>query len=135
MQPQWAVDSGLSQAKTRSRDELQADVDKARETAVAHAARLAESASGAGAKMSPWWAEVQQNWHSHVAKVSSDIEARKQEHDASRAARMADHAEDDAIAAVDFALAALEEAEYAVLDARLARMEADDLAAASGGSA
>ena len=46
-----------------------------------------------------------------------------------------DHAEDDAIAAVDFALAALEEAEYAVLDARLARMEADDLAAASGGSA
>jgi hypothetical protein len=73
MQPQWAVDSGLSQAKTRSRDELQADVDKARETAVAHAARLAESASGAGAKMSPWWAEVQQNWHSHVAEVSSDV--------------------------------------------------------------
>ncbi len=37
--------------------------------------------------MSQWWAEVQQNWHTHVAKVSSDIDARKQEHDASRAAR------------------------------------------------
>ena len=49
--------------------------------------------------------------------------------------RRADHAEADAIAAVDFASAALEEAEYAVLDARLARMEADDLAAASGRSA
>jgi uncharacterized membrane-anchored protein YhcB (DUF1043 family) len=125
----------VSQAKTRNRDQLQAEVDKARETADAHAARLQESASGAGEKMSQWWAEVQQNWRSHVAKVSSDIEGRKQEHDASRAARKADHAEDDAIAAVDFASAALDEAEYAVLDARLARMEADDLAAASGGSA
>jgi uncharacterized membrane-anchored protein YhcB (DUF1043 family) len=125
----------VSQAKTRSRDQLQAEVDNARETADAHAAQLQESASGAGEKMSQWWAEVQQNWQSHVAKVSSDIEGRKQEHDASRAARKADHAEDDAVAAVDFALAALEEAEYAVLDARLARMEADDLAAASGGAA
>ena len=32
--------------------------------------------------------------------------------------------------AIDFAYAAIEEAEYAVLDAELARMEADELSAA-----
>ena len=39
--------------------------------------------------------------------------------------------EKDASFAVDYAYAAIEEAEYAVLDARLARMNADDLAAGS----
>jgi hypothetical protein len=124
----------VAQAVTDSRDQLQVEVDKARETADAHAAQLQESARGAEEKMSQWWAEVQQNWHSHVAKVSSDIEARKHEHDVSRAARNADRAEEDAVAAVNFALAAVDEAECTVLDARLARLKADDLAA-GGGSA
>jgi hypothetical protein len=38
-------------------------------------------------------------------------------------------AEEDALAAVDFAAAALEEAEYSVLDDALARMDADEVAA------
>jgi hypothetical protein len=41
----------------------------------------------------------------------------------------ADIAEDDAVFAIDYAYAAIEEAEYAVLDASLARVEADELAA------
>src|SRR5262245_15913818 len=84
----------VAQAVTDNRDQLQVEVDKARETADAHAAQLQQSARGAGETMSQWWADVQQNWHSHVAKVSSDIEARKQEHDMSRAARNADRAEE-----------------------------------------
>jgi hypothetical protein len=44
--------------------------------------------------------------------------------DAKKAERRADSAE-DAVAAVNFAGAALEEAEYAVLYATLARMDAD----------
>ena len=47
-----------------------------------------------------------------------------------RARRIADNREDDAAFAVEFAYAAIEEAEYAVLDAALARMEADELSAA-----
>jgi hypothetical protein len=46
------------------------------------------------------------------------------------ALRNADGAEADADFAVDFAIAAIEEAEYAVLDATLARMKADELARA-----
>ena len=44
---------------------------------------------------------------------------------------MADQADDDAAFAVDYAYAAIEEAEYAVLDSELAHMEADDLADAT----
>ena len=43
----------------------------------------------------------------------------------------ADNAEDDAAFAVEFAYGAIEEAEYAVLNAALARMEADEMVAAS----
>ncbi|MFH9352909.1 hypothetical protein [Kitasatospora sp. NPDC017646] len=111
-----------SQAAAQTREQLRAEVERARKDAQDQAAKLQESAPGAEAKMSQWWAEMQQNWRDHTAKVSNDIQARKQDHDAARAA---DRAEADAIAAVEFALAAIEEAEYTVLDARLARMEAD----------
>ena len=45
--------------------------------------------------------------------------------DAKKVRHRADAAEDDAVDAVAFADAALEEAEYAVLNATLARMDAD----------
>ena len=43
-----------------------------------------------------------------------------------RAQRRAERRADDAAFAVEFAYAAIEEAEYAVLDAELARMEAEE---------
>ena len=47
-----------------------------------------------------------------------------------RAQRYAENAEDDATFAVEYAYAAIEEAQYAVLDTALARKKADELAAA-----
>jgi hypothetical protein len=47
-----------------------------------------------------------------------------------RAEKIAEKREDDAAFAVEFAYAAIEEAEYAVLDAALARTEADEASAA-----
>ena len=49
-----------------------------------------------------------------------------------RAQRNAEIAEDDASFAVEYAYAAIEEAEYAVLDAALARKQADELSPQSG---
>jgi hypothetical protein len=48
-----------------------------------------------------------------------------------KAQHNADNAEGDALFAIDYAYAAIEEAEYAVLDASLARMKADELAASA----
>ena len=55
---------------------------------------------------------------------------KRAEHDVDRAEKIAEKREDDAAFAVEFAYAAIEEAEYAILDAALARTEADEASAA-----
>jgi hypothetical protein len=57
------------------------------------------------------------------------MEVRKSEHDLKRAKNDAERAEHDAAFAIEFAYAAIAEAEYEVLDAILARAYADELAA------
>jgi hypothetical protein len=66
-----------------------------------------------------------------VAALKEDMADRRAEHDLDRANMRAENAEADAAFAIDYAVAAIEEAEYAVLDAALARKEADELAGAS----
>jgi hypothetical protein len=72
---------------------------------------------------------VKQSWNEHIAEIRRKADADKAEHDLHRAQRRADHREDDAVDAVNFALQAVEEAEYEVLDAILARAEANEMAA------
>ena len=56
------------------------------------------------------------------------------EHELHHALRLAEAAEEDAAAAIEVAAYFLNVAEYAVIDAALARMAADDLAAATPAS-
>ncbi len=81
-------------------------------------------------KLSVWWYDLQQTWNEHVARIRDDIDAKRAEHDVDRAQRRAERRADDAAFAVEFAYAAIEEAENSVLDAELARMEADERSAA-----
>jgi len=82
-------------------------------------------------KISGWWHEVQNDWTAHIAKVREGIDTKKAEHGVGRAEDRADLAEDDATFAVTYAYAAIEEAQYAVLDAELARRQVDELQAPS----
>jgi phage shock protein A len=63
-------------------------------------------------------------------EVRARIERRQSEHELHRAQRQAEAAEEDAADAVAAAEYFLNVAEYSVVDAALARMAADDLAAA-----
>ena len=95
--------------------------DAAQQKADQLQAQTAKAAAGA----SQWWSDVQSTWSGHVARIREDVEGKKAEMDVKKARHRANVAEDDAVAAVAFAEAALEEAEYAVLNATLARMDAD----------
>ena len=64
-------------------------------------------------------------------EVRARVEKGLSEHELHRALRSADAAEDDAAAAIEVAAYFLNVAEYAVIDAALARMAADDLFAAA----
>lgn len=121
----------LKAAAAEDKQQLSARVDVARKSADEQAAKLRASAQEQSDEAKGKVSELQQKWSEHIADVRQRVHDRK----AKRGARMADHdaewAERYALDAIDVAVAAIEEAEYAVLDAALARQDADALAGAT----
>jgi hypothetical protein len=117
-------------ARTQARAEVEQSADEARAAAQTQADKLRESATATEAHVSASWNDLQERWREHVAKMRQDIDSKKAEFDAKKAEIRAENAEGDALFAIDYAYATVEEAEYAVLDAISARMKAEELAVA-----
>jgi hypothetical protein len=117
-------------ARSKTKSDLEQDVKRARESVQEQADGLRQSVEANQGKISAWWDNLQRSWDEHLAAVRQDIGEKRAAHDLKKAQRFADQAEADAEFAINFAYGAVEEAEYAVLDATLARMEADELAEA-----
>jgi hypothetical protein len=115
-------------AKTEAKTDLEQDVKNARESAQEQASELRNRADSNKDRMSTGWEGIQRSWSDHQNALRKNIDDRKAAHDLKGAQKAADRAEADAAFAIDYAYAAMEEAEYAVLDATLARREADELA-------
>lgn len=113
------------------RQKLSAAVADAKDRAEQGAQRLQSSGQRAKANVTGSWNQVQTSWQDHVGAVRTKLEDRKAERDAKRLGHAADDAEDYAADAIEFAIAAVEEAEYATLDAVLVRVEADEAAEAA----
>lgn len=122
------AEANVKAAAEKEQAELLKEVEAVEEAASQAAAQLKSSAEQSSNELTEQWNQVQSGWQQHVAKVRSDVEARRADRDAARAERHAERAEEDALAGVAFAFVALEEAEYRILDAALARLEADALA-------
>ena len=82
-----------------------------------------------------WWNETKAAMKRPLDEVRARVEKRQSQHDLHHALRLAEAAEEDAAAATEVAAYFLDVAEYAVIDAALARMAADDLAAVAPDSA
>ena len=122
------LEDHASAATTQAKADLAQSVDSARTSAQAEAETLRKTAEAADGKVSDWWSGVGKSWNDHVATVRKNVDDKKADHDLKVARRTADQADADASFAIDYAYAAIEEAEYAVLDAALAHMDADELA-------
>jgi hypothetical protein len=122
-------------ARDEARADLEREVESARAAAQAQAEKLRQGAEEGKAKVSGWWTDVQKSWNAQVARVREDVESKKEEHDVHMAQVRADDAEGYASFAIDLAYSAVVEAEYASLDAVLARKEADQMAAEAGATA
>lgn len=122
-------------ARNKAKVDLETDVSAARASAQAQAQKLRETAEAGEVKVSDWWTDVQKSWNDHVATIRENVDHKKAQHDLAEARRTAETADDDALYAIDYAFAALEEAEYAVLDAELARMELAELEASAPATA
>jgi lysozyme family protein len=114
-------------AGERTRDQLEADVATARDRATAAVDRMKDKADTARDNASSEWQEFRDKWHAHVAKVRARAHEKKDHIDAHNAAVNADMVEAYAYDAIDFALDAIEEAEYASLAAIYARADAEAL--------
>ena len=82
-----------------------------------------------------WWNETKAAMKRPLDEVRARIDKRQSEHELHRAQRQADAAEEDAAAAIAVAKYYLNVAEYSAVDAALARMAADDLAAGQSSGA
>jgi hypothetical protein len=122
-------------ARDKARTDLEHDIGEARASAQAQADKLRATAEERRGSISAWWTDVQKSWDAHVAELRDRVETKKEEHDVHVAQRRAEHAEADAEFAIDFAYGAVVEAEYAVLDAALARMKAEELTERAGATA
>jgi hypothetical protein len=116
-------------AQDKAHDDLKRDVASARESAKANAAALRESVDAGAAEVSAWWTDVSRAWDEHLATMRKKLDAKKAEHDLGTAKRDADDANAYASYLIEYCYAAVEEAEYAVLDAALAQMTYDELSA------
>jgi hypothetical protein len=124
------VEDRIAASKQKTKAELEADVKNAQESAQAQADALHDKAQARKGKISAWWDKVERSWHEHVGAVRKGAEERKAAHDSKAAQRAAESADEDASYAIDYAYSAIEEAQYAVLDAALAHVHADELAQA-----
>jgi hypothetical protein len=77
-----------------------------------------------------WWNETKASMRRPLEEVRARVDKRQSQHELHHAERFAEAAEADAADAVEVAGYFLNVAEYAVIAAALARMTADDLAAA-----
>jgi hypothetical protein len=115
-------------ARGQSQADLEKAVTKARTSAQAQGDELRRRAESGKKRISVWWQDVQQSWNEHLSAVRKDVEDKRTAHDMQSAKNQADQADDDAAFAIDYAYAAIEEAEYAFLDAELAHKRVEAMA-------
>ena len=101
------------------------EIDDAIKTEVGEFDSAVRDAAQAGRT---WWNDTKTSMRRPVDEVRARVENRKSEHELHKALRAAEAAEADAAAAIEVADYFLDVAEYAIIDAALARMAADDLA-------
>ena len=126
-----AAEADANALKAKNKAALEQKVDAAKADAKQASDELKASAKESQDEITQWWGQVQDNWKSHIAKIRKKADQAKANMKADQLEMGAEIAEDNAASAVDFAYAAIEEAEYQVLNAAMARTEAEDAQAAT----
>jgi hypothetical protein len=124
------LEDSATAVRDKNRASLQTRRDQLEDAFDREVKEVESAATQATAAAQTWWADTKGAIERQVAAMRTDLEQRKTEHRKERAQRLAEIAEDDAAAAVALATYCLNAAEWAVVDAALARAEADELTAA-----
>jgi membrane-associated HD superfamily phosphohydrolase len=126
------AEDDVATAVNQATDQLEKDVEQAGRSMRETLDKFDADTAAASADLEAAGSEIQQSWNEHIAQVRTRIDARKARHEAKVAERNAEDAEQYAAFAIRLAYSAIEEAEYAALDAILTRGQADAAGAAVG---
>ena len=121
------ADESAAAARAKDRAALEARRNAIENSIDQSKAELSRNAKEASSKWGQMQGTLHKNFADKRAKIKTDLAAQRASRDAKRAVRRADDAESEAVVAVGLALDAIETAEYEVIDAALARAEAEEL--------
>lgn len=123
-----AAEDSVASARQESKEELHARLVRARRLAHEHSEDLHRQAEAAGGAGADWWRQVEAAWAHEAERVRDRREERREARETRQLRRRAEEAEAEAEVSIAFAMAAIDQAEYAALEAALARAEADAVA-------
>ena len=126
------AEDAIAEARRETRDRVAARREEFRAAAAAAADRVDQDLKSAGATLEQQWNALREKVTSDINRLRTNIAERQVERNVHRLADRASRKENEACVAIDFALASIEDAKLAVLDAVIAKREADD--ATSGGA-
>jgi hypothetical protein len=118
----------VAAAKEKNRARLESQRDTLKTSIADRNAKAKERAGSAEAKTQQWWSDTRSSVDARFASMRAEADERHAEKDIKKAEHHAERAEQDAADAIDWAIYVLDQAEYAVIDAVIARADADDLA-------
>ena len=119
-------------ARRETHDRVVARREEARAAAVAAADRVEKELQAAGASLESQWNALRQKVTADINRLKTTIADKQIERNVHRAADRAVRKENEARVAIDFALATIEDAQLAVLDAVIADREADEVRSSAG---
>lgn len=120
------VEDTFAAARKETRDRVVARREQARVSAAAFADRVDKDIQQVGDSAAGQWNALQAKVTADINRLKTTYEQRQQERFADRAENRAERLESEAGVAIDFALASIEDAKRAVLDAVAAKLEAQD---------
>src|SRR5262245_32860292 len=120
------AEADISAAKQETRERIVARREQFRTDAVDAASQVDQDLRAAGVALGEQWANVRDKVVDDISRLKSNIAERQVERSIDRLADRADRKETDANVAIDFALASIANAKLAVIDAVLARRDAEE---------
>jgi hypothetical protein len=124
------TEDDMATARQEARDKLAARRAQAHADATAAVSKVDHEVRSFGDKVTLDLTAAKAKIDADLASLKSKVAQQKHEHDVKHAAHRADALESDASFAIDYAIAAVEQANLAVLDAIEGRLEAEAIAGA-----
>jgi hypothetical protein len=118
------AEDNIAAAKKEAREKVVARREQTRAAAAAAVARVENDIRSAGEDVAGQWQALKAKISADVERLKSDRAERKHERDVSRARARADRLAMEAEVAIDYAIASIDDAQVAVLDAVIADLEA-----------